>query len=359
MFGFHMWTPQHLPVSSTVLGVSKSTLPNTLKYILASAESPAGGFSLRPSAGRIGSDGASPHAAQGDEACPHDCLRHTWGLSSVHLSSLTGPYADILATHKCTGNVQRGHLPQRGRFRETERRKRSTKMPRLEAHAGTPTFDERLSNAAESPHVTNMISPWTHGREPCVPWVLSSRRGSPVSLATPGAGRPWRQSRGRLLRCKGDVSPFTPRHNRVGFRAAHAGFLKRGLLVTAPAVCARISRHNAIVSQTSWRSSLYLWNQFWGRTDAAFSAALSASSPLPIVDLISRPAFLCLDCLAKGISPRCLTNRFPQASDLFSVCFQHKAECPAFWEVSSCFREFLVISGSSASRFSRWVPWTE
>ena len=40
MFGFHMWTPEHFPVSSSALRLAKNKLQNILKYILASSEPP-------------------------------------------------------------------------------------------------------------------------------------------------------------------------------------------------------------------------------------------------------------------------------------------------------------------------------
>lgn len=186
-------------------------------------------------------------------------------------------------------------------------------MPRLEATWSTSMTDEKVSNAIESP-------PCTKNDLPVHTWkwalrVLSSRPAWIIRNPSYTSNRLALRAEPRRPLLKEKTPPQSPREISFHTSAQLAGLQRctGWVAETVPlthssgAVCQDLAAQCDCITNILALLTLPLKPILV--TDAAFFAALSASSPLPIVDRISRPAFLCLDCLAEGISPSLLNKQ--------------------------------------------------
>lgn len=232
----------------------------------------------------------------------------------------------------------------------------------LEAYWSTPTFNERVSKAIKKyPFHKKSISLLASGNEP---HVLNSKCGSSITLVIQPICWHWLQRGDVLLRRRTTALHSMRRrtcfisHQSTMWQVPHwrmRGYLA-GASLSQPLWCGVCQDLAAQCDRIiNILALLVLLLKPVLVTDTAFFAALSASSPLPIVGLISCPTFLCLDCLAEGISLSLLNKQVSAACWFVFYLFLTQG-CRA--PISG---KFQVVSGSSwfvqlNFPFLEWVP---
>ena len=159
---------------------------------------------------------------------------------------------------------------------------------------------------------------------------------------------------------KENVFHFAPKHNVAGSTLAHAGLFSWCLFVTAPVMwcvpgfsgtvwsCHKHPGPPRFTSETSFGD----WHCFLCGLIGLFSPSDCGSDLLPNIPVFRLSGWGHFPLAAQQTGFRSLLVCFLFVSDTRLLCTN-------FWEVSSCFREFLVcsvklsISGVSAPRVNR------